>query len=160
MKHLIALSGLAVALAAAPLVAVAQATPPPLPALSQQQSEDLQARVDAYRRQTDERVARGEITPDEATRLVQWREWQIARQIASASARPPSDEDAPADYSEARPPDYYNARPPRDVYVSPAPAYGPYYYPAPYWGPRPYAYWSPSICAGGFGHHFGGRVCF
>ena len=152
MKHLIALSGLAVALAAAPLVAVAQATPPPLPALSQQQSEDLQARVDAYRRQTDERVARGEITPDEAMRLVQWREWQVARQMASDSARPAIDEDVPADY--------YASAPPRDVYVIPAPAYGPYYYPAPYWGPRPYAYWGPSICAGGFGHHFGGRVCF
>jgi len=157
MKHLIALSGLAVALVAAPLVAFAQPTPPPLPTLTQQQSEDLQARVDAYRRQTDERVARGEITPDEAARLVQWREWQIARQIASASARPPRDEDAPADY--------YDARPPRDVYMSPAPAYGPYYYPAPYypapyWGPRPYAYWGPSICAGGFGHHFGGSICF
>jgi hypothetical protein len=155
MKHLIALSALAVALAAAPPGADAQSAPPPLPALTQQQSQDLQARIDAYRRQTDERVARGEITPDEAERLVAWREWQIARQIASAAARPQVDEDAPADY--------YDARPPRDVYVTPAPAYGPYYYPAPYWGPRPYApyaYWGPSICAGGFGHHFGGRVCF
>jgi hypothetical protein len=48
-------------------------------------------------------------------------------------------------------------QPPR--YYVPSYPY-PYPYPAPYyWGPRPY-YYGPSICAGGFGHHFGGRVCF
>jgi len=162
MKHLIALCVIVAGSMAAPLPTAAQSAAPPLPALTQQQSQDLQARIDAYRRQTDERVARGEITPDEAQRLVGWREWQLAQQMASASAQPnarraPLDEDAPADY--------YDARPPRDVYIAPpaygpAPVYEPYYYPAPYWGPRPYAYWGPSICAGGFGHHFGGRVCF
>ena len=55
-------------------------------------------------------------------------------------------------------------RAPQVVVVEPPPRYYvpyyPYAYPAPYyWGTRPY-YYGPSICAGGFGHHFGGRICF
>lgn len=34
-----------------------------------------------------------------------------------------------------------------------------YRYPAPYYG-APYPYFGPSVCAGGSGHHFGGRICF
>ena len=51
---------------------------------------------------------------------------------------------------------YRNATP-----YYPAPYYWPYYGPY-YWGPRPYAYWGPSVsvCAGGFGRNFGGRICF
>jgi hypothetical protein len=143
--------------------ALAQSSPPPLPTLTPQQSSEVEQRLDPYRRQTEDRVARGEITADEADRLLQWREWQIARNVADVHAAPPPDYGAPPDYAEA-PPDY-DARAPQVVIVQPpryyVPSYPyPYPYPAPYyWGPRPY-YYGPSICAGGFGHHFGGRVCF
>jgi len=170
MKHLIAISMVATLALATPMPSAAQA-PPQLPALTQQQSQDLEARMDAYRRYTDERVARGEITRDEASRLLSWREWQLARQIASTSwDRTDTQGDVPPDY--VAPPDDDAASTPRDVYIAPpraayvAPPPTRYYYPAPYypapyyWGPRPYAYWGPSICAGGFGRHFGGRVCF
>ena len=179
MKHLIAISAVATLVAVAPAVS-AQPAPPSLPALTQQQTQELDTRIDAYRRATDARVARGEITPDEASRLIAWREWQIARQLAAASPRvpqlaPPVDSDVPPDYEGPRDdvasqaPQYgapaqpraYAVPPTRDGYVVPEPAYGPYGYPAPYYAaPRPYAYWGPSICAGGFGRHFAGRLCF
>jgi hypothetical protein len=175
MKHLIAIPALVLALGLATPPASAQSLPPALPALTQQQMQDVNARMDAYRRATDARVARSEITPDEAARLVQWREWQIAQQVANAGAAPPaaaSDSGAPADsggvppdYRESSPPGYYPSVPPGYV-VEPAPLYAPYYRPAVpyyypyYYGPRPYAYWGPSVCAGGFGRHFGGRICF
>jgi hypothetical protein len=136
----------------------AQSTPPALPELTPQQSANVSARIDQYRRDTDARVASGEITADEAERLVAWREWQIAQQVAGAplrvqTRRVPAYENVPPDYHEAQPPDY--------VVVEPAPYYAPYYrYPTPYyWGPTP-DYWGPSVCAGGFGRHFGGRICF
>jgi hypothetical protein len=53
-----------------------------------------------------------------------------------------------------------------DVVVQPPTDDGPRYrYPAPYYDPPYYApprayYWGPAVCAGGFGRHFGGRVCF
>lgn len=160
MKRLIALSGIAVALLTGTPFALAQSSPPPLPALTPQQSATVQQRLDLYRRETEGRVARGEITADEADRLLGWREWQLARQVAGASTPRPSA--APVDV----PPDYYETPsrayvPPVDVVVEPPPYYGPYYrYPAPYyWGPRAY-YWGPAVCAGGFGRHFGGRICF
>jgi hypothetical protein len=176
MKHLLAVSGIAIALGIAAPIASAQPSPPALPALTPAQTQELAARMDSYRRATDARVARNEITTDEASRLTQWREWQIAREIsvrstplASGTARPPSDyastppdyrEQAPLDDREGVPPDYYA--------VEPSPAYVPYYTPSVpyypyypyYYGPRPYAYWGPSVCAGGFGRHFGGRICF
>src|SRR5678815_3243722 len=91
MKHLIAISAfsafaLGLGLTAAP--ASAQSSPPALPALTQQQMQDVNTQMDAYRRATDARVARNEISPDEAARLVQWREWQIAQQVASARPAP------------------------------------------------------------------------
>jgi hypothetical protein len=156
MKHLIAFSSIAIALAAAAPAALAQSAPPTLPELTPQQSNDVRERIDAYRRVTDARVARGEITTDEASRLVQWREWQLAQQAAGLvlSPRAPVDDGAsPPGYHESQPPDLYT--------VEPAPIYAPdYRYPAPYyWGPRPYYYWGPSVCAGGFGRHFGARIC-
>ena len=171
MKQLIALSLIGLASTVVSSSAVAQSSPPPLPALTQQQSQDVQARLDGYRRATDARVARGEITADEAARLLEWREWQLAQQAANgAPARaaatgapgPAHYDSPPPDYYPARPPDYYAPRPPDYYVVEPAPVYGPYYRPAVpyYWGPRPYAYWGPSVCAGGFGRHFGGRICF
>lgn len=162
MKRLFALSGLTLALlaAAAPL-AVAQSSPPPLPEMTAEQSATVDQRLDLYRRETEGRVARGEITADEADRLLQWREWQIARQVTGAARAPSTvaQADVPPDYRQA-PARVY--APPPDVVVEPAPYYyAPYYrYPAPYyWGPRPY-YWGPAVCAGGFGRHFGGRICF
>jgi hypothetical protein len=171
MKRLFALSTITIALLAAAPSALAQSSPPPLPSLTPQQSATLEQRLDAYRQQTENRVSRGEITADEADRLIKWREWQIARQLAGASSMPPAvaRSDVPPDYVEPRPRDYGESVPPdyveapsRDyVVVDPPPYYGPYYrYPAPYyWGPRSY-YWGPAVCAGGFGRHFGGRICF
>jgi len=173
MKHLFALSGFALALCIAAPVASAQSIPPPLPSLTQPQAQELAAQMDGYRRATDARVVRNEITADEAARLVKWREWQIARQIAAARPAPvpPTTANAgdyppvPPDYRESVPPDYRDGAPSDYYAVDPAPAYVPYYSPAVpyypyYYGPRPYAYWGPSVCAGGFGRHFGGRVCF
>ncbi len=174
MKHLIAISAVALALGFAGPPVLAQSSPPTLPVLTQQQMQDVNARMDAYRRATDARVARNEISADEAARLVQWREWQIAQQVASAPSvsRPAASDRAPADhgglppdYRDSAPPDYYPAVPSDYYAVEPAPLYAPYYradvpyYPY-YYGPRPYAYWGPSVCAGGFGRHFGGRICF
>jgi len=154
MKRLIALSGFALALLAATPAALAQSGPPPLPTLTPQQSADVKQRMDAYRQQTEARVTRGEIDPEEADRLLRWREWQLAQQAAGL-APAPMGYDAPPSVTYERPRDY--------VVVAPPPYYyAPYYpYPAPYyWNPRPYAYWGPSICAGGFDRHFGGRICF
>ena len=153
MKRLFALSGFTLALLVVGPAAYAQSVPPPLPTLNAQQSSAVKRRLDLYRRETEGRVTRGEISADEADRLLKWREWQIARQVVGASATPP------ATAYDSPPPDYYEQRPP-DYVVEAPPYYGPYYrYAAPYWGPRPY-YWGPAICAGGFGRHFGGRLCF
>ena len=174
MKHLFALSAFAVALGIASFTASAQPTPPSLPPLTQAQSQELATRMDSYRRATDARVAQNEITADEGARLVQWREWQIAQQVASArpaplpaasDRAPPDYAGVPPDYRESAPPDYDSTVPPDGYAVEPAPLYAPYYRPAVpyypyYYGPRPYAYWGPSVCAGGFGRHFGGRICF
>lgn len=150
MIRLWAQSATAVALLCAAAFAHAQMLPPPLPSLTPEQLDELKQRVDTYRRETDERVSRAEITPDEAERLVRWREWQFAQQVAGGA--PVVYDDAPHDYYEPRPRDY--------VVVEPPPYYAPYYrYPAPYYW-APYSYWGPSVCAGGFGHHFGGRICF
>lgn len=181
MKRLFALAGIALALCAGIPAALAQSSPPPLPELTAQQSATVQQRLDPYRRQTEARVSYGEITADEADNLLKWREWQIARQVAGVArapqanagvppdyyATPQANSDVPSDYYAAPqpssdvPPDYYGPPPqPGYVVVQPAPYYGPYYrYRAPYWGPYPY-YWGPSVCAGGFGRHFGGRICF
>jgi hypothetical protein len=168
MKHSIALSSavgvLAVALSIVdPTPAHGQPLPPPLPSLTQQQAEQVRSRIDAYRRDTDARVARNEITADEAERLVRWREWQIAQQTANAGAAViPMRADGAPSYDASVPPDYQGPRTPDYVVVEPAPVYVPYYRPVVpyYYAPRPYAYWGPSVCAGGFGRHFGGRICF
>ena len=154
MKRLIALTGFTMALLCGQ-VAIAQSSPPPLPQLTPEQSQTVEQRLDLYRRETEGRVSRGEITAAEADRLLAWREWQIARQVAGVASTP-----APSDV----PPDYYAAPAPRDyVVVQPPPVYyAPpvYSYPVPYYyAPRPY-YWGPGVCAGGFGRHFGGRSCF
>jgi hypothetical protein len=167
MKRLFALSGITVALLAGGSVANAQSSPPPLPALTAEQSAAVEQRLDSYRQETERRVARGEISRNEADNLLAWREWQIARQIANDAPPAAAGDDVPPDYAGNTTSDagsgYYASPPPRRDYVvvAPPPYYGPYYYryPAPYyWGPYPYV--GPSVCAGGFGHHFGGRICF
>ncbi len=139
MKQLIALS-IGIALLAFAPASPAQSSPPPLPALTAEQSTELARRVDAYRRDTDARVTRGEITADEAARLVQWREWQLAQQAAGLVPGPSTviGERAPV-YYDAPPQTYYEPRPSDYYVVPPAPVYVPYYrYATPYyWGPRP-----------------------
>jgi len=170
MRRLFALSTIAVALLVGASFANAQSSPPPLPALTPEQSATVDQRIDAYREETQRRVARGEITQNEADKLLDWREWQIAREIATTSPPSASRSDVPPDYSGAAAPDdsragapaeVYAPPPPRRDYVVVAPPPSPYYYryPAPYYA-TPYPYFGPSVCAGGFGHHFGGRICF
>lgn len=168
MRRLLALSAVAVALLVGASFAHAQSSPPPMPALAPEQSATVNQRLDAYRDETQRRVARGEITQNEADNLLAWREWQIARQIAATAPPSASRGDVPPDYTDEAPPDYSRDGAPPDVYAPPPPrrdyvvvAPPPYYYryPAPYYG-APYPYFGPSVCAGGFGHHFGGRICF
>ncbi len=117
-------------------------TPPPLPALSAEQEANLERELSSYRREVDDRVARGQITEQEAAKLLSWRRWQLARQIAGLA---PPEPPVVVRREYVAPPPYY--------------AYDPYY-PRPYWGPGPY--WVPrvSICAGGWGHHSFGSLCF
>jgi hypothetical protein len=210
MKRLALVAALA-SLAAAPVV-FAQSVPPdytpppsagaPLPApsgsvpampsLDANQSAEVQRQLAPYRSQVDARVARGEISADDAGRLLQWREWQIAQQVGGRTAPPrlaynqapqPGDlyDQAPPPngaYDQGPPPNgAYDQGPPpagQPYYAQPyypqpyaqpyyAPYYGPYYAPY-YYGPRYYRpapyYWGASICAGGWGHHGGARVCF
>ena len=82
----------------------------------------------------------GEINPDEAQRLVEWRRWQLARQIAGLTP--------PESQPQVVRRDYYYP-PPAPAYYGPSP-----YYPSYYYGPR------VSVCAGGFGHHSFGSICF
>ena len=74
MKRLFALTGLTIALLAAAPFALAQSSPPALPALTPEQSASVERRLDLYRKETEGRVSRGEISADEADRLLQWRE--------------------------------------------------------------------------------------
>jgi hypothetical protein len=137
-KGLIALA-LAGVVGAVVLPASAQSGPPALPALTAEQSENLSQELTRYRRDVDARVARGELAPDEAQKLIEWRRWQLARQIAGLT--PP---EAPRVVVQRE-------------YVYPAPppvwAYDPWYRPY-YYGPR------VSVCAGGWGRHSFGSLCF
>ena len=60
---------LASVLLGASATASAQAMPPPLPSLTAEQSTRVQQEMDRYRRELDDRLARGNIMPDEAQRL-------------------------------------------------------------------------------------------
>lgn len=163
MTRTLAMLTVAAGLASVPASGFAQPLPPPMPALTAKQSAAVDERMDAYRAEVDARVARGEITADEADRLLKWREWQVARQVAGLAPLTWVEPPASADYH----PDYHYAPAPIPYYYAPAPYYVPYpRYPAPYyWGPRPWgywggAYWGGSICTSGFGRHFGMRICF
>ena len=204
MKRLALVAALA-SLAGAP-AALAQSTPPdytppsatspapaplggvpPMPSLDTNQGAEVQRQLAPYRSQIDARVARGEITPEEAGRLLQWREWQIAQQVARRTPpaggaydappsavydAPPPGADAPppqGSYDQATPPGpYAQAQPPVPYYYPQpyyaAPYYGPYYAPPyyyygpGYYRPAPY-YYGARDCAGGWGHHVAGRIC-
>jgi hypothetical protein len=132
------------ALAALPFAASAQADLPPLPTLTPTQSQQVRQEIDRYRRDTENRVARGEITPDEAERLLQWRQWQVAQQVAGLAPAPPAAEPlvgAPGPYAPAPYPYPYYDRP----------YYAPYYAGPPYWG--------LSFCAGRSFHRGFGGFC-
>ena len=142
------------ALTTLPTIAGAQDSPPPLPQLTAEQSTRVQSEIARYRSDTEARVARGEILPDEAERLIAWREWQLAQQAAGLAPRPPVTVErtvvAPAPYYAP----YY-----RPYY---GPYSGPYYGPnyGPYYGPSAPVYWGLSFCGGGGGRHGWGSVCF
>jgi len=123
---------------------VAQDATPTPPSLSAAQSQQVQTEMQSYRREIDARIARGDITPDEAQRLLQWREWQLAQQAAGLAPSPPP----PPDRVVVGPP-VYPVPPPRYYYPSP------YYYPAPYYAPG----WGVSVCAGRAFHHGFGSFC-
>ena len=149
MKRLALTLAMAALAGGYPALAGAQSSPPPLPALSASQSADVQRQLDLYRTEINGRVSRGDITADEGDRLIRWREWQIAQQVAGNTAPGPNADSVPPDYV---------AGPPARQYVYTAPPT--VVYPAPYYyAPRPY-YWGPAVCAGGWGRHFGGRFCF
>jgi hypothetical protein len=139
--------------ATAPLAAPSAAGHPP-PA-SEQWVEQQTAKV---RAEVEARVARGELSPDEAERLIGWRHWQLAQRAAGQAPAP-----AILERQQAAAPRVVPAYPPA-YYAAPYPYYGAYRY-APY-GYAPYGYgydrYSPGIavCAGGVGHHFAGSVCF
>lgn len=139
MKNSLVALALAGALTALAAPTWAQSVAPPLPALTAEQSENLNRELTRYRQDVDPRVARGELTSEEAQRLVEWRRWQLARQIAGLT--------------DPEPPRVIVQR--QYVYAPPPP---PYYYDPWY---RPY-YWGPrvSVCAGGFGRHSFGSICF
>ena len=114
---------------------------PSLPALSAAQAQQVETEMGAYRRETDARVARGEITPDEAQRLLQWRRWQLSQQAAGLAPAPPP----LASRVVVAPPPY------------PPP---PYYYPYPYYAPYYVApAWGLSVCAGRTFRHGFGSFC-
>lgn len=120
-------------------------TVPPMPALSAQQAANLDQELLMYRRGVDDRVARGELRSEEAQRLVEWRRWQLARQIAGL---------APAEPARVIVERRYVAEPYAAGY-GPYPYYAqPYYYPPRYYVPR------LSVCAGGWGRHSFGSLCF
>jgi hypothetical protein len=126
----------------------AQSDPPPLPSLTAEQASRVQQELARYRADTEARVARGEITPDESERLIAWREWQLAQQAAGLAPRPPQIVERTI-VAPAYPPAPYYA--PRPYY------YGPYY--GPYYAPPAPVYWGLSLCAGRAYRSGWGSVC-
>ena len=149
MKSTVWSLALAAVLCGAALPAVAQSAAPPLPALSAEQMSNLDQELLRYRRDVDDRVARGELREDEAQRLIEWRRWQLARQIAGLTPPEPTRVIVQREYV---PQPYYAPQPYAWGYD---PYYGRPYYGGPvYYGPR------VSVCAGGFGRHSFGSLCF
>ena len=149
MTRTIAAAMLAFALAAP---AIASTMPPPLPTLDAAQSSRLDERMRLLRHEIDGRVSRGEMTASEAERLLAWREWQIARQIAGIA--PPN----PAYVTPNYPPQPGEPGVPPDYRAAPP---APLYYSAPYpvYAPWPAFGWGATVCGGGFGRHFRAGIC-
>ncbi|MBS0326128.1 MAG: hypothetical protein JSS46_06215 [Proteobacteria bacterium] len=169
MKRAIAAGMMGVAMLAVAWSApsVAGTMPPPLPSLDSTQSSRLDERMKLVRDEVEARVARGEVTATEAGRLLAWREWQIARQIAGLAPPPPEyiTPNYPPQPGETGVPPDYRATPPAPVYYTiPYPVYAPWRaYAWPYGGyaaPWPPFAWGATICGGGFGHHFRAGICF
>ena len=120
--------------------------------LTDEQQAYVDRTLETYKNEVDARLARGDITADEAQRLLAWRQWQLAQQIAGTA--PPSnilEGQAQGDAQRA---------------ATPPPAPYPYY---PYYAPWGYGYYAPyapgpvfygGICVGGASNNFAGRVCF
>lgn len=119
--------------------------------LTEQEQAYVNNTLSAYKNEVDARLARGDITPDEAQRLLAWRQWQLSQQLAgTAPSSNILEGQAPADAQRAAAP-----RPPY-----PYPYYAPWgyggYYAAPY-APGPAFY--GGVCLGGASRNFAGRVC-
>lgn len=139
--------------APAPAAATAAPTDPASTPPASEQWVDQQTAK--YRSEVEARVARGDLNPDEAERLIGWRHWQLQQQAAGH---------APAPQIMAR----QNAAEANGVVV---PGPGGYYppYPTPYYAPYYGGWYRPgygpfvpgiSVCTGGFGHHYAASVCF
>jgi hypothetical protein len=116
---------------------------PDAPPLTEAQARDVQREIDAYRQEVQQRLAQGALTPDEAQRLIAWRQWQLAQQAAGAVAPSQIFElQARADAERAA------FVPPYAYYDGYAPAYG------GVWVVR------PAVCAGRWGRGWAGNVCF
>lgn len=146
--------------------ASASPMPPPLPKLDVAQATRLADRMKLYRIEVEGRVSRGDITAAEAERLLAWREWQIARQIAGLAPPKPAyitPNYAPRAGESGVPPDYRPVAPAPYVYSIPYPVYAPWpAYPWPYgWygSPWPAITWGATLCGGGYGHHFRFGAC-
>jgi len=113
------------------------------PALTDAQARDVQRELDRYRQDVQQRLAQGAITPDEAQRLVGWRQWQLA-QLAAGAVAPSQifEQQARVDAERATSP------PPYGYYNGYAPAYG------------ATGVVRPGVCAGGGGRGWTGSVCF
>lgn len=118
----------------------------------------VEPQVAKYRSEVEARVARGDMNPVEAERLIGWRRWQLQQQAAGQ---------APESQIIERQNAADRAR--RDVVVVPSPRT--YYrtYPSPYYAPyyggwygSGYAPYVPgvSLCAGGAGRHYSAAMCF
>src|SRR5438067_6477230 len=150
MKRVIAAIAAAAAVMFADASFAQDAGAPASPPLSAEQAQQVQNELDAYRRETDARVARGDITRDEAQRLVQWRQWQLAQQAAGLAPLPPPPSERVAAMPRAYP------LPPPPVYLPPPSVYpSPYYYSPPYYAP----WWGVSVCAGRAYRHGFGSFC-
>ena len=163
MTRTIAAVMLAVSLSAP---AVASTMPPALPKLDAAQLSQLDGRMKLLRDEVEGRVRRGDLTAEEAERLLAWRKWQIARQIAGLAPPNPAyiTPNYPPQLGETGVPPDYRAAPPAQLYYSvpyvvypPWPAYA---WPDGWYGsPWPPFAWGATVCGGGFGRHFRVGVC-
>jgi hypothetical protein len=141
MKSFRCAASIVVTLAAS--AAFAQSPVPDTPPLTPAQAQDVQRELDAYRQDVALRQAQGNVTAEEAQRLIMWRQYQLALQV-TGTATPSQIIERQAQADSER--------------MAVTSAYG--YYPgiAPLLG----AIWMlrPTVCAASAGHNWGGSVCF